>query len=215
LLDKLVNLLLPTENRFLTYLQAIAKRVQEGGDVFAELRTTTSLDEQTKIAERLKNIEHETDGLAQLLYKELDRTFVTPLDREDLHLLCSELDTVLDVAESCANRIVIFRLGPLTEPMRELVRIYQESVRAIYRCVGLLSDLSKVEEIKVHVIHVNTLENEGDSVYRGELKRLFADPPPNMFELIRQVEVLEMLEHAIDACEDVMDVIRSVAVKNG
>lgn len=215
LLDKLVSYLLPQENKFFTYLQSIAKNVQEGADVFGELRNAKSMDDHLKIAERMRRIEHEGDELAHLLYEELDKTFVTPLDREDLHALCSELDSILDVAESCANRIVIFRLGALSEPMRELVRIYQESARAVYRCVLLLSDLSKVDEINTHFVHVNTLENEGDKVYRAELARLFADPPKDTVDFIRQKEILDGLERAVDACEDVMDLMRSVVVKNG
>jgi uncharacterized protein Yka (UPF0111/DUF47 family) len=215
LLDRLVKFLMPHENKFFTYLQSIARNVQEAADVFAELRTAKSTDEQLKIAERMRRLEHEGDELAHLLYEELDKTFVTPLDREDLHLLCSELDSILDVAESCANRIVIFRVGTITEPMSELIRIYQESVRAVYRCVCLLSDLSKVDEINTHFVHVNTLENEGDKVYRAELARLFADPPKDTVDFIRQKEVLDGLERSIDACEDVMDILRSVVVKNG
>ena len=214
-LDKLVSFLLPTENKFFTYLQSIAKNVQEGADVFAELRNAKSMEDHLKIAERMRRIEHEGDELAHLLYEELDKTFVTPLDREDLHLLCSELDSIIDRAESCANRIVIFRLAALSEPMREQIRIYQECARAVYRCVCLLSDLSKIDEINTHFVHVNTLENEADKIYRAELARLFADPPKDVVDFIRQKEILDALERAIDACEDVMDLMRSVVVKNG
>jgi len=182
-LDKLVSFLLPTENKFFTYLQSIAKNVQEGADAFAELRTAKSMDDHVKIAERMRRIEHEGDELAHLLYEELDKTFVTPLDREDLHLLCSELDSVLDAAESCANRIVIYRLASLSEPMREQIRIYNECARAVYRCVCLLSDLSKVDEINTHFVHVNTLENEADKIYpRRARAPLFADPPKDMVD---------------------------------
>lgn len=214
-LDKLVSFLLPHENKFFTYLQSIAKNVQEGADVFAELRNAKSMDDHVKVAERMRRIEHEGDELAHLLYEELDKTFVTPLDREDLHNLCSELDSILDSAESCANRIVIYRLAALSEPMREQIRIYQECAHAVYRCVCLLSDLSKVVEINTHFVHVNTLENEADKIYRAELARLFADPPKDTVEFIRQKEILDSLERAIDATEDVMDLMRSVVVKNG
>ena len=215
LLDRIVSFLLPRENKFFTYLQSIAKNVQEGADCFAELREAKNTEDQLKIAERMRRIEHEGDELAHLLYEELDRTFVTPIDREDLHLLCSELDSILDTAESCSNRIVIFRLGPISEPMREQIRIYRECAHAVYRCVCLLSDLSKIDEINTHFVHVNTLENEGDKVYRAELARLFADPPKDPVDFIRQKEILDALERAIDACEDVMDLMRSVVVKNG
>jgi predicted phosphate transport protein (TIGR00153 family) len=215
LLDRIVSFLLPRENKFFTYLQSIAKNLQEASDVFAELRTAKSTEDHLKIAERLRRMEHEGDELAHILYEELDKTFVTPLDREDLHLLCSELDSIIDTAEAVANRIVIFRVGTITEPMSELIRIYRECVHAVYRCVSLLSDLSKVDEINTHIVHVNTLENEADKVYRAELARLFANPPSDTVDFIRQKEILDALERSIDATEDVMDLMRSVVVKNG
>ncbi|MBI3725870.1 DUF47 family protein, partial [bacterium] len=158
---------------------------------------------------------HEGDDIAHLLFEELDKTFVTPIDREDLHSLCSALDSVLDIAEGCAARVVIFRLTSLSDAMKELVRIYLEATREVTRSIALLRDLSQLDEIGVHVVHVNTLENEADKVYRMEMKRLFADPPKDPIELIRQKEILDAMERAVDATEDVMDLVRSICVKNG
>jgi predicted phosphate transport protein (TIGR00153 family) len=215
LVDRLVAYLQPHENKFFVYLESMAKNMNDGAAVFAELRTAQGPQDFAKIAERMRRIEHEGDELAHLLYEELDKTFVTPLDREDLHALCSAVDSVLDVAESCANRVVIYHAASLTEPMKELVRIYQEAVTHVWKCVCLLSDLSKIEVINTHFVHVNTLENEGDKVYREALSQLFAKAPTDVVEFIRQKEILDALERAIDATEDVMDLMRSVCVKNG
>src|SRR5581483_66639 len=125
----------------------------------------------------LKQIEHECDELAHLLYEELDKTFVTPIDREDLHDLCRALDSVLDVAEGCAARIEIFRLpAPFSEPMKEMTRIYAEATKAVVRSVHLLSDLSQSDEINTHFVHIHSLENQADKIYRKELQRLYSNP---------------------------------------
>jgi predicted phosphate transport protein (TIGR00153 family) len=166
-------------------------------------------------AAQIKTLEHEGDVITHEVMNRIDKSFVTPLDREDLHALCSAVDSVLDVAESCANRVVIYHAASLTEPMKELVRIYQEAVTHVWKCVCLLSDLSKIEVINTHFVHVNTLENEGDKVYREALSQLFAKAPTDVVEFIRQKEILDALERAIDATEDVMDLMRSVCVKNG
>ncbi len=214
LVDRIVKWLLPRENRFFTYLESIAKNVQLGADVFAELRDAKDPEGFKQIAERLRRIEHEGDEIAHLLYEELDKTFVTPIDREDLHALTSTLDDVLDIFEACAGRIVIYRLPKFTDPMRELVRIAREAAHAVARCISLLRDIGKIDEIQVHVVHVNALENEGDKIYRNALEKLFAEQK-DPIELIREKEVLDALEESIDACEDVMDLVRSVVVKNG
>jgi predicted phosphate transport protein (TIGR00153 family) len=215
LIDRLVGFFLPRENKFFTYLESIAKTVVTGAAVFGELRTAKGREEFVRISERMRQIEHEGDELAHLLYEELDKTFVTPLDREDLHRLCSELDSILDAAESCAARIVVYHLPALTDPMREQIRIYGEAVNAVSRCVALLSNLSKSDAINLEIVHVNTLENEADTIYRAELARIFANPPKDTIEFIREKELLDALEDAVDATEDVMDTLRSVVVKNG
>jgi predicted phosphate transport protein (TIGR00153 family) len=214
-LDRVVGFFLPKENRFFLYINSIADNMLVGAQTFGQLATAQGPADFKGIAERMKRLEHEGDELAHLLYEELDKTFVTPLDREDLHALCSALDSILDHAESCANRIVIFRLETLSEPMRKLVGIYQESVTAVHRCAHLLSDLGKSDEINVAFVRVHALENEADQVYRSELQRIFTDPPKDPIELIRSKDILDALERAVDATKSVMDLLHSVVVKNG
>jgi len=213
-LDRAFKWLLPRNDKFFVYLSSIAKCVEDGATIFAELRAVEGHEKFVSVAEALRRKEHEADELAHLLYEELDKTFVTPIDPEDLHALTSALDDVLDLIEHCASHISIYKLQKLTEPMKELMRITQEAATEVSRCVGVLQDVSKVDEIQVHVVHVNALENEGDKCYRKAIGALFAnhhDP----IELIREKDILDMLENSIDACEDVMDLIRSIVVKNG
>jgi uncharacterized protein Yka (UPF0111/DUF47 family) len=213
LLDRIVNWLLPRENRFFVFLDSMAEKMVQAAGILSELRSAP--DGQFKVvAERLRELEHEADEIAHLLYDELDRNFVTPLDREDLHALTSTLDDVVDVIESTAARMSIYALPRLTDPMRELIRIIEESSKQVAKAIHLLQDLNKLDEIQVLIVHVNSLENEGDRIYRAEMARIFrevSDP----IELIREKEVLNQLERTIDRCEDVMDLIRSVVVKNG
>jgi hypothetical protein len=213
LLDSAIKWLLPQESKFFVYLTSMGSNVQAAAEVFAELQTAKTKEDFLRISGALRRKEHETDELAHLIYGELDKTFITPIDREDLHALTSALDEVLDSMDRCGNEIVLYKLDKMTDPMRELVRIIQEAAREIAKCVALLSDQSKVDEVQVHVIHVNSLENEGDKVYRKGVEALF-DNMIDPIELIRQKEILTSLEDAIDACEDVMDVIRSIMVKN-
>ena len=214
LIDRMVKWLLPRENRFLVYLDSIAKNVAASADIYFELREAKGRDDFRRISETLRRKEHETDELAHLLYEELDKTFVTPIDREDLHALTSALDEVMDYIERCAAQIVLYKLEQLTPPMQEQVRITREAAHELAQCVALLQTLRKADEIQLHIIHVNSLENEGDKIYRRALGQLF-DITIDPIELFREKEILDAMEETIDACEDVMDLIRSVVTKNG
>jgi uncharacterized protein len=214
-LDRVVGFFLPKENKFFLYIGSIANNMLAGAETFAELINAKGRGDFERIAEKMKRAEHEGDELAHLLYEELDKTFVTPLDREDLHALCSALDSILDHAESCANRILIFRLEVLSEPMKKLVGIYREAATTVHRCARLLSDMRKGDEINLAFVHVHSLENEADQIYRGELQRIFSDPPKDPVELIKAKEILDALERAVDATKSVMDLLHSVVVKNG
>jgi len=212
--DKIVKWFLPRENRFFVYLDSIAQSVTAGADIFAQLKTASGRQDFEKVAEALHQKEEETDNIAHLLYEELDKTFVTPIDREDLHHITSALDDILDIMEACAAQIVLYKLQNLTEPMKDLVGKVQEASKEVSRCVGLLQNVDKLDEIQLHVIRVNSLENEGDKVYRKAMAALFENET-DPIELIREKEILDSLESCIDACEDVMDIVRSVVVKNG
>jgi uncharacterized protein len=213
--DRIVKWLLPREDRFFLYLNSIAGIVGEAADIFGEFRTAQGPEDFKRIADRLRRKEHEADELAHVLYRELDKTFVTPIDREDLHALTAVLDDVIDNLERCASQIVLYKVPQLSEQMREMARVAQEAARGVTACMLLLQHLgTRADEIQVVIIRVNSLENEADKIYRQALEKLF-DTMVDPIELFRQKEILDATEEAINCCEDVTDLIRSVVVKNG
>lgn len=214
LIDRLVRLLLPRQDFFFTLLEGIVAKMLAAAAVFEELTTATSLEQLAAIAARLKPIETEADDLCHRLYEELDRTFVTPIDREDLAHLTKALDDVIDGMEHSAAFAALFRFQALTEPMRHMVRITAQAATQVGRAVGSLRKFSDADSIREPIIAVHTLENEADLVYRGAIADLFTDGTAAR-ELVRQKDMLLSLEAGVDWCEDAMDVIRSVIVKNG
>src|SRR5207248_5388761 len=123
----------------------------------------------------LKPIETEADHLCHRLYEELDRTFVTPIDREDLGTLTKALDDVVDGMEHTAAFAALFRLDTLTEPMRQLVRITVAAAAELARATRNLRKFGDPESIKGPTLAVHTLENEADAVYRGAIAALFTN----------------------------------------
>ncbi len=214
LFDRLVRLLLPRQDVFFTRLEAIAAKMTAAGTVFGELATATGHAQLVAISGRLKPLETEADHLCHLLYEELDRTFVTPIDREDLAQLTKALDNVIDAMEHSAAFAALYRFETLTEPMRQMTRITVRAAAELERAVGRLRKFGDPELIHEPTITVHTLENEADAVYRGAIEALFTNGVEPR-ELVRQKDMLFSLENGVDVCEDAMDVIRSVVVKNG
>ena len=214
LLDRLVRLLLPRQDLFFTLLEGIAGKMTEAAAVFDELAFVSGHEKFEAIADRLKPLETAADQLCHQLYEELDRTFVTPIDREDLAGLTSALDNVIDGMEHSAAFVVLYRFDVLTEPMQRMVAITTKAVSELVVAVSNLRKFTNPDSVRKQTVAVHTLENEADVVYRKAIASLFSGDLPSK-ELVRQKDMLFSLEAGVDQCEDAMDVIRSVVVKNG
>jgi uncharacterized protein Yka (UPF0111/DUF47 family) len=213
-IDRLVRFLLPRQDQFFTLLEQLADKIDTAASVFGELRTATTLSQIESVASRLKPIETDADGVCQRLYEAIDRTFVTPIDREDLARLTKGLDNVVDGVEHTAAFAALFRFNTLTPPMQELVRITVATAGEVARAARQLRKFADPESVKGSTLAVHLLENEADAVYRGAIASLFSNGV-SPIELIRQKDMLYSLEEVVDQCEDAMDTIRSVMVKNG
>jgi predicted phosphate transport protein (TIGR00153 family) len=214
LLDRLVRLLLPRQGQFFDLLEGIAGHIEAAAGVFAELQTAVGHGQLEEIAARLKVIEKEADGVDRKVHRELDRTFVTPIDREDLAALSKTLDDVVDGMEHSATFAALYQFERLTDPMREQVRLTAAAAREVAGAVRLLRRLGDPEAGHAIALNIHTLESEADGVYRRAVAALFTDQL-SPADLVRQKDMLAALETGIDQCEDAMDVIRSVVVKNG
>jgi uncharacterized protein Yka (UPF0111/DUF47 family) len=214
LIDRLVRFLLPRQDHFFVLLEELASKIEAAATVFGELETASGHDRIDAVAVKLKPIETEADGVCQRLYEAIDRTFVTPIDREDLARLTKVLDTVVDGMEHTAAFATLFRFAALTDPMRQLVRVTVACAREIASAARNLRKFADPESIKGPTLAVHALENEADAVYRKAIAGLFSNGMPPL-EVVRQKDMLFSLEEGVDQCEDAMDVIRSVMVKNG
>jgi uncharacterized protein Yka (UPF0111/DUF47 family) len=214
LLDRLVRFVLPRQGQFFDMLEELAGKIDTAAATFAELGTATDPTAIDTAAAKLKAIETDADAVCQKLYESIDRTFVTPIDREDLARLAKVLDGVVDAMEHNASFAVLYRVSPLTPPMKELVRITVAAAGEVARAARGLRRFADPETVREPSFAVHTLENEADTVYRKAIAALFADGL-SAVELIRQKDMLFGLEAGVDECEDAMDAIRSVVVKNG
>jgi uncharacterized protein len=214
LIDRLVRLLLPPQGQFFNLLEGMADRIEEAAGVFAELETAQGHAQMDAIAGRLKTVEKAADELERRLHDELDKTFVTPIDREDLAALSKALDDVVDGMEHAATFAALYQFDRLTDPMQDQVRLMVRASKQLAGAARQLRRFADPEAGQAAGQAVHDLETEADTVYRKAVAALFTDSL-SPADLVRQKDMLFALEGAIDLCEDAMDVIRSVVVKNG
>lgn len=205
----LLTRLLPRERSFFSMFTQVTANIQEGAralvDIFADYR-----DLNRKVA-HLKELEHRGDQLSHDIFTRLNQTFITPLDREDIHQLTSKLDDVLDLIDAVATRLIIYKVDKVRPGARELADIL---VRATTEIHAAVSRLEKPDHILDHCITINSLENEGDRVVRAAIADLF-EHEKDPVELLKWKEILEVLEIATDKCEDVANILEAVVLKSG
>lgn len=175
--------------------------------------TIEHFDRRVEYGEKFRELEHEGDAVAHEIIERLNRTFVTPLDREDIHNLAHRVDDIIDMVDSAVGKTLLYRITRPTAEMKDLSKIISAASSEIQRAIQLLGKPKKRKELLDHLIEVNRLENEGDSVARQGMYKIVGGRK-NTFDLLRWKEVYESLERAIDRCEDVANTLEGIVIKS-
>jgi uncharacterized protein len=203
--------LMPREEKFFDMFDEVAAIISRAAAKFLAL--VTEFDRLTARSNELKFEEHAADDMVERIIQALDRSFITPIDREDIHVLATTLDDVLDNMEETANRFTIFRIDKPTIEMVSLAKIIQDSCLHLEYALRAIRNLKSPEVINNHLREIGRLENEADKIYRDTESALFANPP-DILMLIKFRELYGWLEETIDACKDAALVISEIVVKN-
>jgi predicted phosphate transport protein (TIGR00153 family) len=161
----------------------------------------------------IKDLEHEGDIITHKLFTILDKTFVTPLDPEDISRLTSAIDEVLDATEGVANRFVLFMMREPTPYMVELAKLLLSASQEVQRLVMRIRSLKSSSDLIYHCKNIINYEHRADTIYRTAIAELFKTN--NAIEIIKLKEIYETLEGALDRCADVADVAEDIALKYG
>jgi len=200
--------LFPREEDFFALFKKQAALVRQScGQLHEMMEKFDRIEERAK---GLKDIEHEADIVAHQLFERLNRTFITPLERDDIHALASGLDDVIDSVEAIASRILLFKITTMTPQATQLTRILQASGTQIEQAVDHLKDF---KGLMGFTIEINRLENEADILSRQAVADLF-DGQHEFLDVIRWKEIYGRLESAADQCEDVANVIEAIVLKS-
>ena len=200
--------LIPREVRFFDYFEQQSQHIQKGAALLYDL-VYNFADARAK-AHAIKEVEHAGDLVTHEIVKKLNTTFVTPLDREDIHALATELDDVLDYIEAVAERLVVYRIKEPTSACRAMAEIVAGTVEAMDRAIRCLRGMDA--GFHEHAVEVNRLENRADTLLRESLAFLFEEEK-DPIEVIKWKEIYETMEAVTDRCEDVVNVIEGIILK--
>ena len=197
----------PRENAFYDLLSESGRNVARAGDELARL--LLPLADRPAIATAMRDIEHSGDTITHRILQQLNKSFVTPFDREDIYRLAGTLDDVVDAMEEATDFIVLAEVGPLPPLMVDQIRLVQ---RAAAETAEAMSRLRTLQDLEPYWIEVNRLENEADRVYRKLLSKLFSGDY-DALTMVKLREVADGFEDAADALEHVAHAVESIAVK--
>ncbi len=204
--------LLPTDQDFFVLFERTTGCIIEGARLLDSL--VGDLGELDVRLVRLKEIEHEGDVTTHETFDRLNKTFLTPFDREDLHGLASQLDEILDWIEESGQRFGLYKVTDTREDAKRLSHVIVQAAEELQRAVAMLRAHGK-NATRIHnsLVEINRLENEGDQIYRQALSHLFDEENLRTITIFKWKEIYDALESSIDACEHAAHVIESVLVK--
>jgi predicted phosphate transport protein (TIGR00153 family) len=202
--------LIPREEKFFDLFDEAAALMTRASAKFLTL--VTDFTDLAARSTELKHLETACDEIVERIIGALDRSFITPFDREDIHALATSMDDVLDNMEGTAHRFAVFRIDKPTPAAVAMARIIQECTLHLEYAVRDIRGLKNVEAVQGHLKEVGRLENEADRIYRDSDSALFANPP-DILMLIKWRELYSWLEETVDACKDAALVISEIIIK--
>ncbi|OGT07427.1 MAG: phosphate transport regulator [Gammaproteobacteria bacterium GWE2_37_16] len=202
---------IPKEESFFILFKEMTVNIIEGAQLLKEM--LNNFDDPVSLQKKIKDIEHKGDQKTHELILKLNKSFITPFDREDIYALVSALDNILDAIDASAQHIITYKINKITTEAKELGFIILKICQATDKLLSLLSDKNKYEEILEICIEINSFENEADRVRIEAISHLFSEEK-DPIQLIKWKEIYENLEFVTDKCEDVANIIESLVVKN-
>jgi predicted phosphate transport protein (TIGR00153 family) len=200
--------LIPREEKFFADFTTLADRIVSGATLLERMLSSDPPNWDTAL--QIKQVESECDSLTHNIIQRLNRTFVTPIDREDIHTLAKSLDDVMDAVDASAKVVRLYKIGTVRYGARELAHVVSLSVDQVKHA---LEALDKKTGVAQRAVEINRLENEADRIHEEALRRLF-DEERDPVMIIKWKEILDFLEEATDRCEDVANLLEGVVVKN-
>lgn len=202
--------LLPKEDTYFLYFTQMTEKIQEAADILVEMMDGDGSQGFGSYTKRIKDVEHACDVIMHQVTTKLNKSFVTPFDREDIYTLSVALDDICDYIDAGARAIVMYNIGEFNDYSRQLARVIQKLSVEINAAVAVLKT---AEGIKARFVEIHRLENEADDLYFRAIGELFQSGEDTL-SIIKMKELYEILENATDRCESVANIIESIILKH-
>ena len=202
--------LIPKDETFFKLFKEMTENIIEGAKLLKEM--LDNFEHPAESQRRIKEVERKGDTITHTIIQKLNKTFITPLDREDIYELASKLDDIIDLIDVCSQKIIVYNVDSIPAQAKSLGFIILQSCIVVDKAVAMLGKKAN-EQIFALCVEVNSLENEADRVYREAISMLF-DEEKDPIRLIKWKEIYEALETSTDKCEDAANILESVVVKN-
>jgi uncharacterized protein len=204
--------LVPKDKKFFPMFESQADLIVKAIEMLSKVFSAQDPESRMVFHKGIKDLENQGDEVAHQIFNELDKTFITPFDREDIHQLASTMDDVLDFINGTSQRIRLYKLRDFPPEFAQFATVLANGANEIINATRELHNLKKPEKIIQACIRINDIENQADDLYHQVISDLFENET-DAIELIKKKEVLQTLERAADRMEDVADVLKTIMIK--
>lgn len=212
--DAVIKWFMPREERFHELFERDSANLVRAAGVFLEIVAVKTIEERRVKATELKAIEHDGDQITRQIFEAVNSTFITPLDREDIHAIAGDLDDILDHLEGVAQHLVLFELRDAPEALSQFAEIVFAMAQQIEIITRLLWDMANEPHVREANVRISDLENRADALYNAVIADLFRGNGLDPIEILKWKEVYQGLENACDACKDFTHAIGNIVTKN-
>jgi uncharacterized protein len=202
----------PKDKVFYGLFEEVASNGALMAEKLAVLVAETDYQKRSALIKPIEDLEHANDELTHRIFTELGRNFITPFDREDIHLLASALDDIADYIYASAKKIKLYHINPTDDGIQRLSELVIQSTKAVQQAVLELRNMKNIRQITDALVKINSIENQADDISDMFIERLFS-MEPDAKEIIKKREIYQVLEDVTDKCEDAANVIESIIVK--
>jgi predicted phosphate transport protein (TIGR00153 family) len=202
---------MPTEGKFFELFIQHADLCVKGGKEMVSLMT--NFDDLENRVHAIESLEKQADKVTHATLEMLHKTFITPLDRDDIHKLITCMDDILDLMEDAAQTVSLYDIKQITAEAKRLAELCLACCEKVRACVGLLHNMDNAREILGICAEIDRLESDADHVMRAAMSKLFREEP-DVRNLIKLKAIYEILESVTDRCEDVANIIEGIIVEN-
>ncbi|MFD1630384.1 DUF47 domain-containing protein [Pseudopedobacter beijingensis] len=212
-MNSIFSYFIPKDKKFFPLFEKASANLLKMSEKLVELVQSDENSDREKMHKEIERLEQYGDEITHQIYLELSKTFITPFDREDIHALASALDDIADYIHGSSNRMFLYNVSVMTEPVQKLAELVHEGCKEVNKAVSEIKNLKNIRVITDSCVRINSIENQADYVFDKAVGELF-DYEEDAKTIIKYKEVLSALETATDMCEDVANVMESILVKN-